>query len=840
MHAGHSTYNPPPLLTASSDLSNNAPPPPHPHAHPHFAFPSVHSVPIVHVQPTNVIYPGPPGNQFVVGSNIASKSHHKVLKAALPSRKFLPTLSGFRKLKSLAVLDMDTLDYISEIRECIRYSSSTLKTLKLSFSESLASSSRKPPPELHSDDESDQEDDFTPLVPQPPGGPPGIAASSSTDGATKVLQAQEEKKKQEAVLARIFGLDPAIPKSPPITAPGLEKKPVEDPKKIFMKNLAPLGKFLLTIIKDEDEQSEVGKEALSVITKASKLFVDAVEGKLSDTKPAVASSQSSATKAAPDPPTAAVDDGSDAVALVTGAVERGLFDDPEPDRKREAYSDGDISNPDDVDIESPELEESTSELEESTPEVQQDDEAIDDTGAKPASPGETVGANNAGSSLSEGENCNADIYSNYLKQKMRLNQQIEAEMDEWDKVKSMGRLDLAMTERISQSMENFVDDMLRLELDFNSKIGDGMPPSVGTNQAARMSEYVRSTRGLTLHTLAVYLIPIRASVLTKAIDIHVLRDITLLDVGPQHAFWVIAAKENKVSPLPLRKIYTDNVSMQFMILVNQLDRVDELILLERKQNALLESSTPKTMINMEHIRRIVLKKHASTLKVLMLKNDDSLDWDLNIKSTILLCQRAKQLEELAVKFGTRTMVCLGHPSSLSWYSKLTSIQHTLLQFMPGLTNLRALHTLQFRHEDSCVWVMREFRKFAVDTVSHNPEMKLEYLALEDTVERLVRRTPKKVDKKGKGKEKAGAGRGKSLAELALLQHGIPQSPIVGSNSLLKLGFAASLAIDAGDSEDEDLEVGGKMGLRVETMEDIHFSDIPGVRIFEKGVLYDRL
>jgi hypothetical protein len=796
---------------------------------------------MVHVQPPNVTYSGPPGNQFVVGSNIASKGHQKVLKSALPSRKFLPTFSGFRKLKTLAVLDMDTHDYISEIRECIRYSSSTLKTLKLSFSESLASSSRKPPPELHSDDESDQEDDFAPLVPQPPGvPPPGILASNSTDGATKALQAQEEKKKQEAVLARIFGFDPDIPKPPPFTIPGPEKKPVEDPKKIFMRNLAPLGKFLLTIIKDEDEQSEVAKEALSVITKASKLFVDAVEGKLSDTKPAVGSSQSSAIKTAPDAPTRAADDGSNAVSPVTGAVERGLFDDPEPDRKQEAYSDGDMSNPDDIDIEAPELAESTSELGESSPEVQQDaDEAIDDTGAKPTPPRENVGANNGGNSLSEGENSVDDVYSNYRKEKMRLNQEIEAEMDNWEKIISMGPLGLVTAQRMFQGMEAYVDNMLRLELNSSSKLGDGRPTSVA-NQAARMSEYVRTTRGLTLHTLAIYLIPIRASVLTKAIDIHVLRDITLLDVGPQHAFWVLAAKENKVSPLPLRKIYTDNVSMQFMILVNQLDRIDELILLERKQNALLESSTPKTMITMEQIRRIVLKKHASTLKVLMLRNDDSLDWDLNIKSTILLCQRAKQLEELAVKFGTRTMVCLGHPSSLSWCSRLTNIQHTLLQFMPGLTNLRALHTLQFRHEDSCVWVMREFRKFTVDTVSHNPDMKLEYLALEDMVERLVRRTPKKVDKKGKGKEKAGAGKGKSLAELALLQNGIPQNHLAGSNSLLKLGIAASLALDAGESEDEDLEVGGKMGLRVETMEDIHFSDIPGVRIFEKGVLYDRL
>lgn len=171
-----------------------------------------------------------------------------------------------------------------------------------------------------------------------------------------------------------------------------------------------------------------------------------------------------------------------------------------------------------------------------------------------------------------------------------------------------------------------------------------------------MNEYVRSTRGLTLHTLAIYLIPIRASVLFRAIDIHVLQDITLLDVGPQGSFWAIASKENKVSPLPLRKIYTDNVTLHLVAFVNQLDRVDELILLERKHNTLAEATTAKTMITMEQIRRGILKKHASTLRVLALQNDDTSDWDLNVKSAILLCQRAKALEELAVSFGTRTMV----------------------------------------------------------------------------------------------------------------------------------------------------------------------------------------
>jgi hypothetical protein len=152
-----------------------------------------------------------------------------------------------------------------------------------------------------------------------------------------------------------------------------------------------------------------------------------------------------------------------------------------------------------------------------------------------------------------------------------------------------------------------------------------------------------------------------------------------------------------------------------------------------------------------------------------------------------------------------------------------------------------------------MWVMHEFRKFAVDNISHNPEMKLEYLALTDSVERLVRRpppTPKKTDRKGKGKDtsnyasgKKSWTKGKSLGELALMQNGgvFPQDVSVsGGINLLNLGSMPGLGIDWGDSEDDDLEVGGKQGLRVETVEGVRFCDVPRVRIFEKDILGGRL
>lgn len=155
--------------------------------------------------------------------------------------------------------------------------------------------------------------------------------------------------------------------------------------------------------------------------------------------------------------------------------------------------------------------------------------------------------------------------------------------------------------------------------------------------------------------------------------------------------------------------------------------------------------------------------------------------------------------------------------------------------MPGLINLRALHTIDFRHDDTCVWLMHEFRSFAVDAISHNPHMKLEYLALGPGVERLVRHVPKEVDK---GKTKVKPANPASNKNLMDMLPGHPASE--SAMALLKMGVFGNMPGSTVESDDEELHYRGKNGLVVETIEGIEFSDIPGVRIFEKDVLYGRL
>jgi hypothetical protein len=132
-------------------------------------------------------------------------------------------------------------------------------------------------------------------------------------------------------------------------------------------------------------------------------------------------------------------------------------------------------------------------------------------------------------------------------------------------------------------------------------------------------------------------------------------------------------------------------------------------------------------------------------------------------------------------------------------------------------------------------------------------MKLEYIALDNSVERLVRRVPlpkKEVDNKGKGKEVAGGAHGaskKAFAQLVLGSGGVwPDGTTMGSGLTSGLGTSGIGSMNfLEDSEDDEsaewgVGISGKIGLKVETVEGIRFCDVTGVRIFEKDVLGGRL
>jgi hypothetical protein len=655
---------------------------PQPNMGPPPGFATPHNAP-----PLSVTYPSNL-NFFPSGYKYSAKLQQKTTKAVLPStKKALPTLEGFNYLRTLSVLDMDTLDYVGELRTCIRNCSSTLTSLTLSFSEALASKSREPPPEVHSDDDSEVEDEFGQLIPPPGPPPPGMVSSSSDPNApTKALKAKEERKRQEDVLHRIFGLQTGK-KSKPIVTSKVEPdvnppkpKVDEDPKLRFLRSFGPIAQKLMSEVKPGSEATPEAKKALELIKTAAKMYVDEVDR--AKEKPSSDESSSKGT-----PSTTSADSMSDDNVVMSGGGDTddgpGLFDDDASTKKKGPYIDPEMSNPDDIDIEEPEGKELTIDfddpstdavpLDESPPETTNPNEPADAAATnavvveEPGSPNSSTDAVDLINKLQIHEQLTALVatHSEIHQEGERLKQRMvdmQLKMQATDPTSADFEV-LKQAEAQFKQVSVRVNELSRNMLAMNELVNDVSADARSMillktpgNEDAKMSEYVRSTRGLILHSLAIYLIPVRAMVLNTAIDLHALQSLTLLNVGPQVSIWTMLRKENATSPLPLSKIYTDNVTTQFLQCVGELDKVTELLLLE-KQKGRVESTAVKTTVKMEKIRKEVLKKHACTLKVLTIKNDSSSDWDLDVKATLLLCYRAKQLEELSASFGLKTMVC---------------------------------------------------------------------------------------------------------------------------------------------------------------------------------------
>lgn len=612
-----------------------------------------------------------------------------------------PTISGFKNLKTLSILDMDTLDYIHELKTCVRNCSPTLSTLKLSFSEALANKSRKPPPEVQSDDDSDQEDEFGQII--VPTGPPPQMGASDPNGPSKALKAAEEKKKQEAVLGKIFGLEPPVfkpkpPPPPPKQEAPKEAKPEEDPKRRFIRNLAPVAAKLMAHVKPGSDLTDEGKETLSMIEKAAKMYIESIDkGKEKDVgqangpaskatsmhpesiekgkeKDVGEPSGSSTTKATPASSSTGMDDAAEEDTVMGGAAASGpgLFDNEASQKKKRPTSmETGVSDPDEINIEEPEGELA---IEEGAPDttLEETAESTETKEVKAESSSAAIDAISWANKLHVIDHHMA--IRNSHEEIEREGEKLKKRMEEFKLKLQSGNIQDVDYKVVEEAEAEFkrvalrVEELSRNMQEVDDEINDLKATSkefTTTSSHSKMSEYVRTTRGLTLNTLAIYLIPIKANILCKAIDVNVLQSITLLNVGPQIPFWNLLVRDNKNHPLPLRKIYTDNVTLPFLTLVGQLDTVTELFMLERTAKTRVESTAAKTTVTIEHIRKMALKKHTGTLKILMIRNDSSMEWDLNIKTTMLLCQRAQHLEELACSFGFRTMVSTLPNSSLT-------------------------------------------------------------------------------------------------------------------------------------------------------------------------------
>jgi hypothetical protein len=111
--------------------------------------------------------------------------------------------AGFTGLASVAFTDLTSLDYVTDIANCIRASSTSLRSLSLSLSWDLAQKSRKAtttaPPANDVDDgdfSDDTEDMLNSDLPPPPPAQPVSAAD-----------AKKDRLAQDAILSKIFDME---------------------------------------------------------------------------------------------------------------------------------------------------------------------------------------------------------------------------------------------------------------------------------------------------------------------------------------------------------------------------------------------------------------------------------------------------------------------------------------------------------------------------------------------------------------------------------------------------------------------------------------------------------
>lgn len=172
-----------------------------------------------------------------------------------------------------------------------------------------------------------------------------------------------------------------------------------------------------------------------------------------------------------------------------------------------------------------------------------------------------------------------------------------------------------------------------------------------------MRDYIRATHGLQLEELSLYLIPLRASILARALDLNLLRRITLLSVGSQDSFWLLLTKLQRHSThISFESIHTDHVSPAFLEFLRIFEGLQELFMLERSSKNEPDSGLPKANVNITSIRKMALSRHIRTLQRLLIKNENDESWDLDAKTIRFLSTAGAGLTELAISLSMRHYV----------------------------------------------------------------------------------------------------------------------------------------------------------------------------------------
>ncbi|KAF6224284.1 hypothetical protein HO133_010859 [Letharia lupina] len=333
-------------------------------------------------------------------------------------------------------------------------------------------------------------------------------------------------------------------------------------------------------------------------------------------------------------------------------------------------------------------------------------------------------------------------------------------------------------------------------LEPNPSAEDNSTPAMSSDEA--MQAYIRATHGLQLEELSLEWVPLKASIVARALDLSVLKRLTLLEVGPQDAFWTLLVRlQSATQVIAFKSIHTDNVSLPFVKFLATFEGLEELFMLERNKKQAAEPESEST-VTISTIRKGALRKHMPTLQRLSLRNERNEQWDVDPKTLRGLALKGTKLRELAFSLSLKTY-------------------HILMQLLPHLKSLYALHIITLRSTDRSVQLPTESISFAVDNLSHCPNMKLRYIAMMNQVTALeakpeqFRRHLKAVMDKRKDRK----GKGKAPADVTL-------------------GLFVPATDDSGSDDVDDIlaDMGaGETKLKFST----RFADVKDVKIFSKEV-----
>ncbi|KAL8971543.1 MAG: hypothetical protein Q9183_001002 [Haloplaca sp. 2 TL-2023] len=240
-----------------------------------------------------------------------------------------------------------------------------------------------------------------------------------------------------------------------------------------------------------------------------------------------------------------------------------------------------------------------------------------------------------------------------------------------------------------------------------------------------MQAWIREKHGYQLEELKLYWVPMRASIISRAIDLATLRRITLLNVGSQDGFWMILAGfHSRQGSIALKNIHTDGVSKSFLKFVKSFSGLTELFLHERakKHDTSITTTPTSPKQTITDIRQHALRKHLKTLQRLMIKNESDSSWDLDAVTIVLLSTKGNNLKELAVSLGTLSF-------------------HHLMQNLSSFKKLFAIHLLSIRGALSGGLPYLEYLNSIVDNLSHNPySWRIRYVAVDNMLCQIHRRS----------------------------------------------------------------------------------------------------